>query len=797
MKKKYLVVGSGLFGAVFAHEAAKRGNKVTVIEQRDHLAGNIYTKEVDGIQVHQYGAHIFHTSDKKVWDYVQQFAEFNRYTNAPVANYYGKMYNLPFNMNTFSEMWGVRTPQEAMDKINEQQQEMAGKEPQNLEEQAISLIGRDIYEKLIKSYTEKQWGRKATELPAFIIKRLPVRLTYDNNYFNDDYQGIPKGGYTQIVEKMLDDDNIEVKLNKKDKTTKYKKPVYVSLYGLSNISEIKNKIALSLIKNKKIKQLMPVLDVGIEIGSDLVSKNTFIQNSDSKLNRIIKAFHKIDNLIIFFDDLERCNININAVLGYINELVEHNNIKVILVADESKIGKVNFEKNVELKYMIALSDKIKYSSENKTNDVNKLLTKEEIIKRTKQLFDKDKIYGEMKEKLIGKIVYYRANIEDVYNVFVNNIITNQEAKETAIRIKEKILKQFEDNNYYNLRTLQFIFQAFNRIVDETISIIDLEDIKYNYLNDLLSYCTIKAIKLKQGENTYNWEQNQKFGTVYLGNKISDYIYKNFVVGFKFVDDYLLNSHLDKAYIKETLSEYKKITLNENNNPNDPLYKLKTWWLISEKELSDIIDDLIIKIKDNDYDLEMYSKIVSYLSRIEEMDVCVEKIKIAIKRLEKNISENKVNGQYCEERLFDGTKETVEIYNKNIMNIKKLVDKKEIDDNLKDLNDIYESYKWGELFKEYCEKNNGKFLNQKHFADALNIDFILSNIKDKDIEQVYEFWYSLQKIYNFSNIKEYYENDKEILINLKNSLSQIDNIDKVKKFVVNKIIDFLEQVIELL
>lgn len=611
-------------------------------------------------------------------------------------------------------------------------------------------------------------------------------------------------GKTYFIEDYIKKLEEKYELNKNDKTTKYKKPVYVSLYGLSDISELKNKIALSLIKNKKIKQLMPFLDVGIEIGSNLASKHTFIQNSDSKFKRIIRALHKIDNLIIFFDDLERCNININTVLGYINELVEHNNIKVVLVADESKIGKVNFEKNVELKYMVALSDKIKYprekskySFENTTNDVDKSLTKEEIVKRTRQLFDKDKIYREMKEKLIGKIVYYRANIEDVYDVFVNNIITNQEAKETAIRNKEKILKQFENNNYYNLRTLQFIFQAFNRIVVETISIIDLEDIKYNYLNDLLSYCTIKSIKLKQGENTYNWEQNQKFGTVYLGNEISDYIYKNFVVGFKFVADYLLNSHLDKAYIKETLSEYKKITLNENNNPNDPLYKLKTWWLISEQDLNDIIDDLIIRIKDNDYDLEMYSKIVSYLSRIEEMDVCVEKIKIAIKGLEKNISENKVNGQYCEDRLFDGTKETVEIYNKNIMNIKKLVDKKEIDDNLKDLNDIYDSYKWGELFKEYCEKNNGKFLNQKHFADALNIDFILSNIKDKDIEQVYEFWYSLQKIYNFSNIKEYYENDKEMLINLKNSLSQIDNVDKVKKFVVNKIIDFLEQVIELL
>lgn len=236
MKKyDYLVVGAGLFGATFAYEAAKRGKRVKVIEKRDHIAGNIYTKEIDGIQVHQYGAHIFHTSNKEVWDYVNQFAEFNRYTNSPVANYKGEMYNLPFNMNTFSQMWGVRTPAEAMAKINEQRQEMAGKEPRNLEEQAISLIGRDIYEKLIKGYTEKQWGQKATELPAFIIRRLPVRLVYDNNYFNDTYQGIPVGGYTQIVEKMLDSDLIEVEtgvdfFDKKDEYLKdYPKIVFTGM----------------------------------------------------------------------------------------------------------------------------------------------------------------------------------------------------------------------------------------------------------------------------------------------------------------------------------------------------------------------------------------------------------------------------------------------------------------------------------------------------------------------------------------------------------------------------------------
>lgn len=206
----YLVVGAGLFGAVFAHEAAQRGHKVKVIEKRDHVAGNIYTKEVHGIQVHQFGAHIFHTSKKEIWKYVNQFAEFNRYTNSPVANYNGEIYNLPFNMNTFNKLWGVATPKEAMAKIEEQRSVLNGKKPENLEEQAISLIGTDIYEKLIKGYTEKQWGRKATELPAFIIRRLPVRLTYDNNYFNDTYQGIPIGGYTQIVEKMLDHDNITV-----------------------------------------------------------------------------------------------------------------------------------------------------------------------------------------------------------------------------------------------------------------------------------------------------------------------------------------------------------------------------------------------------------------------------------------------------------------------------------------------------------------------------------------------------------------------------------------------------------
>ena len=210
MKYDYLIVGSGLYGSVFAHEARQAGKTVLVIEKRPHSAGNVYTEKVEGINFHKYGAHIFHTNNTKVWNYVNRFASFNRFTNSPVANYKGELYSLPFNMYTFNKMWGVVTPEEAETKLEEQRKEIAG-EPQNLEEQAISLVGRDIYEKLVKGYTEKQWGRDCRELPAFIIKRLPVRLTFDNNYFNALYQGIPTGGYTRMIANMLD--GIEVRLN--------------------------------------------------------------------------------------------------------------------------------------------------------------------------------------------------------------------------------------------------------------------------------------------------------------------------------------------------------------------------------------------------------------------------------------------------------------------------------------------------------------------------------------------------------------------------------------------------------
>ena len=231
MKKyDYLIVGAGLFGATFAYEASKKGKKCLVIDRRNHIGGNIYCEKINGINVHKYGAHIFHTSDKEIWEYVNQFCEFNNYVNSPIANYKGELYNMPFNMNTFSKLWGIVTPDEAKAKIEEQKEKYGTENPQNLEEQAISLVGKDIYEKLVKEYTEKQWGRDCKELPAFIIKRLPVRFTFNNNYFNDRYQGIPIGGYNVIIEKMLENCDVKTGVDYLKEKEKYNELAEKILY---------------------------------------------------------------------------------------------------------------------------------------------------------------------------------------------------------------------------------------------------------------------------------------------------------------------------------------------------------------------------------------------------------------------------------------------------------------------------------------------------------------------------------------------------------------------------------------
>lgn len=585
---------------------------------------------------------------------------------------------------------------------------------------------------------------------------------------------------------------------------KYRNPIYLSLYGINNIPEIKSKLSLSLLKNKKIKKAIPFIDVCLEIGGDLVQKYTSVNGANEKLTKLLDSFQKLDNLVIFFDDLERCNMNINTILGYINELVEHNDVKVVIIADESKIGKVNYNSNLELKYITALSTNFKIEKKKDKNDCWKSntqqkenedkITKNELIERTRFLFDEDNVYSEIKEKLIGKIIYYRANIEDVYETFVNNIISNNFAKETALKNKEKFIEQIRKSKHYNLRTIQFVFQSFNRLVIETIKIIDLKDIKNIYLDNLFFYTTIKSLEIKQGNNSYNWENNQQFGTVFLNDALLDYIYSNYVTGFRFVDDFLLNSYIDKISVKDTLVEYKSNVLNEIKNPNDPLYKLKNWWIISEKDLKCILEELLEKTNNNEYELNVYSNIVIILSRIEEMDVWKTLIEKIITQLENNIKNNKVKGTFCEERLFDGTPETTKIYKKNIKNIKLLVEENEIKNLQSEIDRIFNSSKWGEELNRYCENSSSKFLGDKKFAYILDLDKIEHNIVNGTIDQIYQFWYALQEIYNFSNIKDYYENDKEKLTELKIKIDSIKITDKVKIFALKKIVNFLNKVI---
>ena len=294
----YLIVGSGLFGSVFAHEAKKKGYKCLVVEKRDHIGGNIYTYELEGINIHRYGAHIFHTSNKEAWDYINQFATFNNFVNSPIAFYKDELYNLPFNMNTFSKMWGIRTPQEAEKIISEQRKEV--KKIENLEDQAISLVGRDIYEKLIKGYTEKQWGRSCTELPPEIIKRLPVRYTYNNNYFNDIYQGIPIGGYTQIIEKLLD--GIEVRLNtdfckEKEELSKIaNKILYTGAldayfdYSLGHLQYRSEKFELERLEEENHQGVAVVNYTEREVPYTRIIEHKHFENSSSPVTYISKEY---------------------------------------------------------------------------------------------------------------------------------------------------------------------------------------------------------------------------------------------------------------------------------------------------------------------------------------------------------------------------------------------------------------------------------------------------------------------------------------------------------------------------
>ena len=607
----------------------------------------------------------------------------------------------------------------------------------------------------------------------------------------------------KVIKKLNKEYEEEKAKDNKDKNIKVKKPIYISLYGLNSIADIKSQLLLSTIRSEKIKKFIPIINVGTSIIDELIKAKVNVSNTSGKIQDLFNDFYKLDNTIIFFDDLERCSININLVLGYINQLVEHNHLKIVLIADENKMGKLNYEDNKELKYLTVLNEHIDFQQTEKkdimgnpqTNSAT--FTIEDIENRSKMLFRENIFYNEIKEKLIGQTISFRPNINNIYDIMATKIISNAEVKDIVMAKKELLISIISQKRHWNLRTLQFIFQTFETLAKTSMEEVNLKEFKNQYLTNLFEYCILKSIQIKNGQKSYNWKENQEFGAIYLGDKKNEYIYNNYVNGFKFVDDYLMYSYIDKSAIRTTINNYIYVKTLEIENPNDPLYKLNKYWLISEQELENIVDEIIDNIIKNKYVLNLYSKIVFDFACIFDMGICEDKINNAIKLLEKNIEEECVQGTFEEERLFTNSKSISQKYKEFMKNIRILVNKKDVKTKHDEIIKILESDNWGSELKEYCKTNVGQFFEEKKYAYLLNIELIINNIKNKNIKQIYEFLYSLQQIYGFSNVNDYFIEDKDILINLRQALSNIDNVDKVKKHAINNIISFLNDVINIL
>lgn len=602
-------------------------------------------------------------------------------------------------------------------------------------------------------------------------------------------------GKTYFIKEYINELRKEY-ISNKNKEKDYKKIVYISLYGIASIAEIKFQLLYSLYEPKKLKKFNSFINFFTKSFFSSFKEKTSIDIQEA-LNLLEK-----NNFILFLDDIERCSIPINIILGYVNELVEHNNVKVILVADEEKIGNSNYENNLELKYLVSLSSNITLEKKDDLKksfgikeEQNKKLSKEQLKKITKDIFDEDAIYKEVKEKVIGKVIYFRSDISKIYEKFVNQIVEKKIAKQTAIENKDFILKITEENNHHNLRTIQFILHSYNRLINESLKYIVNQEVKEVYVNDLFKYCAIKSMKIKQGDTSYNWEKGQSYGVVYLGDNLIDYVYGNYTNGFKFVDDYLYNSYINKQEIETTLVSYEEKIINEINNPNDPINKLKEWWILPEEEIKIQINRIEEKIKSNQYKLNVYSNIVSILSKAEMIGIYPRKVKIIIKQMEKNIEDGLVQGIYSEDHIFDGPEEAATIYKKKIQRIRELTLLKENKEYVEKLNSPLELENWGEEFYKVCKEMHGNILQEKKFMSILNIEKIIENIKKREIVCIYDFLYAIQSIYKYDNISEYYLGDIDKLIELKDRILMLELKDKVKKHALRLIVKNLNEIIE--
>lgn len=572
---------------------------------------------------------------------------------------------------------------------------------------------------------------------------------------------------------------------------KNKKPIYISLYGIEDVKEISKNIYISLLGEKNSKWINMPINIAQFLKPDM---------DYSKITDVLEQFVQLENNVIIFDDLERCNIDTNLCLGYINNLVEHNNIKVIIVANEKEIGKLNFDENYELKLIAAMNKDVNYNDpeikdifgnkKKMENDINN------IVKRTQRIFKNGELYKVIKEKLIGKTIYYKPNIVEIFDNLINSNDVDEEIKTLLRDKKQYIIERLEYNNCTNIRTLKFIIEVINEM-SIVINAMDIKekDKKVIY-NKLILYIIDASIIFKTTGKIYNWNKEVDFDTITLkGDEYTSYL--DYIVGFKFVDIYIKQGIINRDYIEKSIKSYLECESYQINDENDPYYKLSIYWELEDQEIIECLNLIEENLKNGEYTVKLFPKMIKTFSSIENLNFQVGKIKQLINIMKEQILKSKV--EYIDWHTMIEQPEVVEIYNKNINVLKDTIKTRENEKKEIELNEIINDVDWGIKLNDYCYERKDDFLNDRIFLAKLDIQKIVNNINNSNSKNIYHFKYCIDRVYRFSNLREFYEKD---IPNFEELISALEKLDKdtygvTKKEAIGYLIEILKDKLKIL
>lgn len=561
-----------------------------------------------------------------------------------------------------------------------------------------------------------------------------------------------ESGKTYFVrEKLVPKLKVNYEKEKKgEDNLKNKKPIYISLYGMEDVKEISKAIYINLLGEKSNKWISTPINIAQFLKPDI---------DYSKITEVLEQFVNLEKNIIIFDDLERCNIDINLCLGYINNLVEHNNIKVIIVANEKEIGKLSYDKNYELKLIAAMNKEVNYNDPeikdlfgDKKKAENDIKT---IVKRTHRIFKNGELYKVIKEKLIGKTIYYKPNITAIFDNLISNDDIDENIKKLLNDKKKYIIERLEYNKCINIRTFKFIIEVINEIGIAINSIHIKEKNKKIIYDKLITYIIDASSMFKTTGKTYNWNRDVDFDTITLkGEEYTSYL--DYVVGFKFVDMYIKQGIINKSYIEKSINNYLEYESYQINDEDDPYYKLSIYWELEDHEIIECLDLIEKNLNNGEYSFKLFPKMIRTFSSIENLNFQVDKIKELINIMKEQILRCKV--QYIDWHTMIENPTVVEIYNKNIKVLKDAISQKGEEEKEIEINEIINDNDWGIKLNDYCYERKDEFLNDGMFLAKLNIDKIINNIINSNSKNVYHFKYCIDRVYHFSNLKEFYKKD---------------------------------------